>query len=1412
MIPRRWSVRPGSCFSAVLLAAATVPALAGIAVHPPREALDLVRSSRPEPAEIERRLARGDSLLLEAAVFDPLADPLPAFAAGRPVLGTEGTFLVQFRTDLGAAGRLELERAGVSFVDRVPSRAWVVRAAPEAFARLAAHPDLRWLDAFRGGYKLASILRSPAWTEDLYLELRLLPGESAPALYERLRSLDGDVHLAALHGRAERGATLRVLVPAGHLHPFAGLAAEDAAVWTVSPWFLPQVRNDDSIWVEQSFDTTNKTNYALSATLWNHGITGAGQFPGLSDTGIDDDMCFFRDSNAPSEVTGAQSPALPETGAIDPTKKVAAYYVLPGATPYDGNTPCNGIPESYHGTHTAGTVAGDNYATPSSPLAGGHDPGDGMAPNARIIFQDAGNEGSGCLEGLANDFRLIAQQAYDAGVRVHSNSWGSDVGGAYTGFAGQIDEIMHEREDLLFVFSAGNSGSGPNTIGSPATAKSCVTVGATGHAASSSIASFSSRGPTDDGRRKPEIVAPGESVVSASGDTSHTSNNCGTKTLNGTSMAAPTVAGGATLLRQYFTDGFYPSGGKLAADGLGPSAALLKAALVNGAIDIANTSQATMFNTLAPNNNQGFGRIQLDNVAFFATPARDARRTRVWDKWNATGLTGGQQDEYPLQVAAGQPLKVALVWTDPPPSPIGLTQLVNDLDLEVVDPVGTVYRGNVLSAGQSTPGGAADALNPTEIVFLKAPAAGVWTLRVKGSSIPGVPTVPYSDRQGYALVATYGDCTNVPFATLGLAAADQADAGIALTWSAALGATHYQIYRAEGNCSAPATAFHYLGQSATPSFTDTLVQGGLTYAYKVRGATACNEGPLTTCVSATSTGNCTLHPSFGGLASALNDTSTGVCDSLLAWDAGASNCPAAPGVTYDVYRSGTPYFTPGPATLIGGGTPGTSYADTAVVPNTAYFYIVRAEDSTTQNAGPGNGGNLDLNTLVRSVTPTSAASYPGTWLDDVDGAARVAYQPPWRASNLQNHTTGGTLAYHSAPDGQTYPPSVCAELATPPIPLQSGAPALTYWVRYDLEALWDGVVVEISTNDGNTWNDLPPAGGYPSSFASTGNPPINACGYAASHGAFSGTAAQWTPYSTSLAAYAGQTVRLRFRLSTDPGVELDGLWIDDIAVTGAFAPASCGADLRLAGAPAAADSCAGAPGDGVIEAGEDVALPVSLQNIGDTAATAVAGTLSTSAPGVVITRPVAAFPALGSGATGGSAPPHFGLWVAPAVPCGTSLPFTIELDSAQGGFTHTLNLTVGSGAPCSQTVCAAALPVEDGPAENPLLVAKAGAGGALDLTFGASCHATDATVYWGEAAGSLGGLDWTHAACGFGPEGAATVDPGTPTADGWYYLVVVPGNGTQEGSYGRDSAGAERPAAAGLGPCNLPQQLGGSCP
>ena len=98
------------------------------------------------------------------------------------------------------------------------------------------------------------------------------------------------------------------------------------------------------------------------------------------------------------------------------------------------------------------------------------------------------------------------------------------------------------------------------------------------------IATFSSFGPTLDGRIKPDVVAPGDRITSAG--ITRNGQSCRTVTFSGTSMATPHVAGAAALIRQYFMDGFYPSGLKNTTSVMTPSGPLIKAVMLNGAQDM----------------------------------------------------------------------------------------------------------------------------------------------------------------------------------------------------------------------------------------------------------------------------------------------------------------------------------------------------------------------------------------------------------------------------------------------------------------------------------------------------------------------------------------------------------------------------------------------------------------------------------------------------------------------------------------------------------------------------------------------------------------------------------------------------------------------------------------------------------
>jgi hypothetical protein len=391
----------------------------------------------------------------------------------------------------------------------------------------------------------------------------------------------------------------------------------------------------------------------------------------------------------------------------------------------------------------AGTVAGDDLA-----VLGAHNGYDGMAPQAKLIVQDCGYQVNVCADcpGIGCpviDLVPVFEQAYNQGARLHTNSWGDEeddfVRGEYTSACEDADTVMWNNTDYLLFFAAGNSGSATGTVDSPSTAKSVISVGSTGHDTSAdSISYFSSRGPTEDGRIKPSVTMVGSNVVSARNDFDIGTDNCTAIGASGTSMATPGAAGFTALIREYFVDGFYPSGSEITADGFAPSAALLRAALVNSGEQMTNAG-------FIPNNDQGWGRILLDNVLYFPGDAR-----KLWIVDETTGFETGSSGEslvYFVEVASGgQPFEVTLAWTDYPAIAAANPTIVNDLDLLVTGPTGTYY-GNEFVSGQSVTGGSADRINTLENMLLSTPTPGLWKITVTSFSVPNGP-------QPFALVVT----------------------------------------------------------------------------------------------------------------------------------------------------------------------------------------------------------------------------------------------------------------------------------------------------------------------------------------------------------------------------------------------------------------------------------------------------------------------------------------------------------------------------------------------------------------------------------------------------------------------------------------------------------------------------------
>jgi hypothetical protein len=578
--------------------------------------------------------------------------------------------LIQFGHIPTAGEREALEQAGVKLLAYVPHNTWFASVPATVSLNNGALTGARWLGSILPQDKLAAGLwegQAGPWAVNADGSVGL------DVLFFADVSLGEARQVVAAHGgyieeELPEFHRLRVRVPG---QAFTALAGEDGVQWIeeVPPPKTPA--NDGS-------RARTKVN-SVQAVPYN--LSGSGVDLGIWDKGVVYNHVDF-------------------AGRLTVVDSYASVIE--------------------HATRVAGTMAGSGAN--SAARGGAPCQWKGMAPCADIISYYFDNN-LGDHNGAINTY----------GIELSQNSWGyridntsCDKYGYYgwdaTGYDWIVTGLYGKR--IMVVFAAGNERRSSycaaykpyGNIWPPATAKNIIAVGAT-NSDNDSMTDFSSWGPVDDGRIKPDVVAPGCESGSAGIRSTVSGNSYGSDC--GTSYAAPAVAGISALLIQQYRHIY---------GGADPWPSTVKALLIHTAVDLGNPGPDYAF---------GYGRVDAQAAADVLR-ARGLRQDSV-----SNGVTNTYTITVPARTAS---VKATLVWDDPAGTVNANPALVNNLDLTLVEPNGTTIRlpwvlNPTRPSSYATKG--TDSRNNVEQVYVTNPTPGTWTVRVKGTSVPEGPQ-PYS--------------------------------------------------------------------------------------------------------------------------------------------------------------------------------------------------------------------------------------------------------------------------------------------------------------------------------------------------------------------------------------------------------------------------------------------------------------------------------------------------------------------------------------------------------------------------------------------------------------------------------------------------------------------------------------------
>jgi hypothetical protein len=698
----------------------------------------------------------------------------PATPALRKTVGSfagKRLHLVQFAGPLLPAWRAALLETGARIVSYVPQNAFLVYGDATAIARVqamaATEAHVQWDGAYLDDYKVhPAVLRQPAAADQFAIQL----------------VADDAANRATLHLIDQ--LKLAPIVRQNRVLQYLGVVVR------IAPTNIAQLAACPDVISIQPHGTPRKVcerqDEIVAGNLSGNSLAGPGYLSWLAGKGFTqsqfDASGFIVDMSDSGIDNGTTSPShfgLYPEGNTGVRSRVM-YNRLEG-TPNPGSTlaGCDG-----HGNLNTHVVCGfDNGSDFPFADSSGYHYGLGACPfvlvGSSVIFDP---------DNFTNPiYSELTSAAYHDGARISNDSWAGTEDGVYDLDAQEYDALVRDaqpagsqyatpgNQEMVIVFAAGND---TNAISPPGTAKNVITVGAaqsvqafggqdgcgtpdTDADNANAVAFFSASGPTDDGRHKPDLVAPGTHISggapqaanpSATGTASacflaDASGVCGGVDSNlffpagqqfytastGTSHSTPCVSGGCALLRQYFINQSRTP----------PSPAMTKAYLMNSA--------RYMTGPRAGDNlwseTQGMGEMDL-GVAFDGV-ARDL----IDESTNNIFTASGQTRSFTGVVAdTAKPFRVTVAWTDAPGNTTGAAYN-NIIDLTVTVG-GDTYKGNVFKGAFSATGGTADSVDNVQSVFLPAGVSGPYTVTLTAANInsPALPNANDEPNQDFALV------------------------------------------------------------------------------------------------------------------------------------------------------------------------------------------------------------------------------------------------------------------------------------------------------------------------------------------------------------------------------------------------------------------------------------------------------------------------------------------------------------------------------------------------------------------------------------------------------------------------------------------------------------------------------------